>query len=86
MDVADIVERLAVAASVVEAPRHAGLAQWRATFRVGFDSFSTALDAGLGAGELAFAFAGGYQAALRRMLPSLPPAAFAALLLSEGKR
>lgn len=64
----------------------ATLAQWRATFRIDTDSFVTAVDAGLVAGQLAFCFAGGYQAALRRMLPALPDNAFAALLLSEGKR
>lgn len=64
----------------------ATLTQWRATFCVGENSFDTAVDAGLMAGQLAFCFAGGYQAALRRLLPSLPQEAFAALLLSEGKR
>lgn len=67
-------------------PVHADFAAWRATFRISGTTFSAALDAGLAGGQLAFCFAGGYQAALRCLRPSLPPAAFAALLLSEGRR
>lgn len=62
------------------------LAVWRTNFRVQDDTFVTAIFAGIHADQLAFCFAGGYQAALRRLLPSLPATAFAALLLSEGKR
>ncbi len=62
------------------------LAVWRVNFRVGDDTFATAIAAGANADQLAFCFAGGYQAALRRLLPSLPATAFAALLLSEGRR
>lgn len=67
-------------------PAPSDLAAWRENFRVQDDTFFTAVDAGLHAGQLAFCFAGGYQAALRRLLPFLPPQAFAALLLSEGKK
>lgn len=74
----------AVAASEVAPP--ATLAQWRQGFRVQKDALASAVAAGCRAGQLAFAFAGGYQAALRRLLPTLAPDAFAALLLSEGKR
>lgn len=62
------------------------LSQWREGMQVGADTYVSALDFGARAGQLAFAFAGGYQAALRRLDVSLPPATFAALLLSEGKR
>lgn len=59
---------------------------WRAELRVEGDPFAAAVRFGLVAGQLAFAFAGGYQAALRRLLPALPATAFGALLLSEGRR
>ncbi len=59
---------------------------WRAGLRVDGDPFAAAVRFGLTAGQLAFAFAGGYQAALRRLLPTLSPTAFGALLLSEGRR
>ncbi len=49
------------------------------------DTFLAAVDAGISAGQLAFCFAGGYQAALRALVPSLPPDAFGALLVTEGK-
>lgn len=62
------------------------LPQWRERMQVGHDTFAAALELGARAGQLAFAFAGGYQAALRHLDASLPPATFAALLLSEGKR
>lgn len=62
------------------------LAEWRAGFVIERSSFATALRAGLVAGQLGFCFAGGYQAALRRLLPTLPDTAFAALLVTEGKR
>ena len=62
------------------------LADWRAGLSVGSDPFASAVDTGARAGQLAFAFAGGYQAAIRRLLPDLAPHAFVALLLSEGKR
>lgn len=67
-------------------PASAGLADWWRDFRVGPDALDTAREAGLAGGRLAFCFAGGYQAALRRLQPSLPEHAFAALLLTEGKR
>lgn len=79
------VERIGAAAARPCAA-HADAAAWHAGFRVQADSFLSALDAGLGGGQLAFCFAGAYQAALRRLLPSLPADAFAALLLTEGKR
>lgn len=81
----EIVERVRLAVNDrQESP--ATLAEWRVTFRPRGDTFLSALDAGCQAGQLAFCFAGGYQAALRRLLPFLAPTAFAALLLSEGKR
>lgn len=67
-------------------PAPATLEQWRAQMHVGADTFSSAVTAGAAAGQLAFAFAGGYQAALRCLLPDLNAQTFAALLLSEGKR
>lgn len=81
-------EILAAARAAAGAPAvpTADFAQWRSGFRVQPDTFATALSCGLAAGQLAFCFAGGYQAALRRLLPALPSTAFAALLLSEGGR
>jgi acyl-CoA dehydrogenase len=67
-----------------EAPQD--LAVWRQGLHVDKDTLVGAVDAGARAGQLAFAFAGGYQCAIRRLLPELPPDAFVALLLSEGKR
>lgn len=81
----DVVARVRAASEQVN-PAPTALASWRSGFRVDADSFVTALDAGLAAGQLAFCFAGGYQAALRRLLPSLPADAFAALLVTEGKK
>jgi acyl-CoA dehydrogenase len=70
-----------------DAPSFVDLAAWRRSFHPSAaDTFSSALDAGLGAGQLAFCFAGGYQSALRVLLPTLPPDAFGALLVTEGKR
>lgn len=74
------------AAAVASGPAPETLAQWRKSLRVGNDTFASAVESGAHAGQLAFAFAGGYQAAIRRLLPSLAPDAFVALLLSEGKR
>lgn len=85
MQLESIIPRVRAAAAG-GSPACATLADWRAGFRVDADSFVTALDAGLEAGQLAFCFAGGYQAALRVLLPSLPADAFAALLVTEGKR
>lgn len=77
----------AVARAAADAPAApASLAGWRAGFRVGSDTFSSALEGGLRAGQLAFCFAAGYQAALRRLVPLLPADAFAALLVTEGKK
>lgn len=60
---------------------------WRAGWRSSDDPVRDALQGGLAAGNLALAFAAGYQAALRLLLPGrLAGDAFAALLLSEGRR
>ena len=67
-------------------PAPPDFAAWRAGFACRGTPFQAAVAAGLSAGQLAFCFAGGYQAALRCLLPSLPATAFGALLLSEGKR
>lgn len=72
------------AASPLPAP--VDLADWWRGFRVVPDTLDTAREAGLAGGRLAFCFAGAYQAALRRLQPALPPRAFGALLLTEGKR
>lgn len=85
MSPAQISTVLQQAAAQDAAPKRS-LADWRMDFRIEANSFATALRAGCAAGELGFCFAGGYQAALRRMLPSLPADAFVALLVTEGKR
>lgn len=85
MDVADLVRQLQRAADAHAVPP-VTLAQWRDGFRASPDTFAGAVAAGTYAGQLAFAFAGGYQSALRQLLPTLAPDDFAALLLSEGKR
>lgn len=74
------------AAAARPCPVYADVAVWHAAFSLQPDRFRSALQAGLGGGQLAFCFAGGYQAALRCLLPQLPDDAFAALLLTEGKR
>lgn len=80
-----VIERLRAASRGLP-PAPADLAAWRAIFRPQANTFLSALDAGLAAGQLAFCFAGGYQSALRVLLPSLPADAFGALLVTEGKR
>lgn len=77
---------LVCAAASRPCAQHADVAAWHAGFGLQPDSFLSALNAGLGGGQLAFCFAGGYQAAVRRLVPGLPDYAFAALLLTEGKR
>ena len=85
MTLEQIVALLREARPATSAPA-ADFSAWRASLRVEGDPFVAAMRFGLAAGQLAFAFAGGYQAALRRLLPALPATAFAALLLSEGRR
>ena len=85
MTPAQISATLQQAAAQAALPKRS-LAGWRAGFRNEANSFATALHAGCAAGELGFCFAGGYQAALRRMLPALPGEVFVALLVTEGKR
>ena len=84
MDIPGLFTQLQAAAREDALPP-ATLAQWRRQFRVGEDSFASAVVAGTRGGQLAFVFAGAYQSALRRLLPSLAPTEFAALLLSEGR-
>lgn len=85
MRIETIVSRLRAAVASTTVPP-CTLRDWRAQFRIEADSFGTAFTAGLAASGLGFCFAGGYQAALRRLSPTLPPDAFAALLVTEGKR
>lgn len=75
-------------AALAQSPaRCSDFTAWRAAWRSSGDPVRDALHGGLAAGNLALAFAAGYQAALRLLLPArLPPEAFAALLLSEGRR
>lgn len=84
MDIPALLGQLQSAAATAELPP-ATLAQWRRGFAVGGDTFSSAVAAGMHAGQLAFVFAGGYQSALRQLVPGLPAGHFAALLLSEGR-
>ncbi|MFZ5723497.1 MAG: hypothetical protein ACOY33_07530 [Pseudomonadota bacterium] len=85
MQIESLVFRLREAAAAAPA-MPADLGAWRAGFRVQPDSFATAFEAGLAAGQLGFCFAGGYQAALRALVPALPVDAFAALLVTEGRQ
>lgn len=86
MDMTSLFALLQRAARTDAAKAPQDLAAWRQGLHVGNDTLAGAVDAGARAGQLAFAFAGGYQCAIRRLLPELPPDAFVALLLSEGKR
>jgi acyl-CoA dehydrogenase len=85
MDMPRLLAQLHAAADAAT-PAPETLAAWRAGHRVQASTFASAVAAGATAGQLAFAFAGGYQAALRQFLPDLAADVFAALLLSEGKR
>jgi hypothetical protein len=77
-----------ILAALAQSPaRCSDFVAWRAGWRSSGDPVRDALQGGLAAGNLALAFAAGYQAALRLLLPArLPDDAFAALLLSEGRR
>lgn len=67
-------------------PANADLRSWWLAQQAAPAGFQAALAAGLAGGELAYCFAGGYQAALRQLWPSLDDDAFGAFLLSEGRR
>jgi len=57
---------------------------WREAGERWADPFDRAVAAGAAADRVAWAFAGGYQAALRRLVPGLPPARLACLAATEA--
>lgn len=58
--------------------------RWQAVDGAGGGTAGLAIAAGLAADRVGWAFAGGYQAALRALVPGLPPAAMAAFCVTEA--
>jgi acyl-CoA dehydrogenase len=59
--------------------------RWRALAKSSADPFERAIRGGAGADRVGWAFASGYQAALRALDPSLPDDAIAALCVTEAE-
>ncbi len=84
-----ILEKLLSGGGGVETAEQGSLSEWMQRFEAGTEGWEESVDRALLGGNmsdrLAYAFAAGYECALRRLVPALPPGTIVSFCVTEEK-